>query len=164
MSEYRWLVKQALIGVQRNGVLIGVIKRSGICRALGHFCNVEVQVDGKKYFASDAEARIFPFHSIDLKDAKEPKLLLRALGWCNDGNTYAFVNERGEVVDCDNKPIEVRLLEPKKKPVVGWQTFKIRSGSDVQEFYAPDVESAFRQAHLRWPGSASLTCIDSVTP
>lgn len=101
MSEYSWRVKQAWIGVERRILdeeglfredrLLGVIRRSGVVRALGHFCFVEVSVCGKKYSASGAEDRIFPFHSIRLLDGEPvPKLELEAVGWCKGGNTYAF--------------------------------------------------------------------------
>ena len=65
MSEYQWRVQNAWIGVRGiDGELIGVIRRSGTVRQLGHFCFVEVQVCRKKYHASGAEDRIWPFHSI----------------------------------------------------------------------------------------------------
>jgi hypothetical protein len=101
MSEYRWPVKKCWIGVMqrilderglfKEDKLLGVIRRSGIVRAMGHFCSVEVSVCGKKYFASGAEDRIFPFHSIELeKGDKVPKLDLEFMGWCADHNTAAF--------------------------------------------------------------------------
>ena len=99
MSEYHWYVKGAWIGVQREYELLGVIMRSGWCNALGHFCFVAVQVNGKKYTAHDAEARIFPFHSITLKEEdKEPEYILRAIGWCKDHETFAYHDAAGRVV------------------------------------------------------------------
>jgi len=93
MSEYRWYVSRCWIGVvdRESDRLLGVIRRSGWCNALGHFCFVDVKVNGKKYAASGAEDRIYPFHSIKLdKGDKVPELELIAVGWCRDHNTYAF--------------------------------------------------------------------------
>jgi hypothetical protein len=97
MSEYRWWTRHAWIGVQNaEGKLLGVIARSGVVRALGHFCHVTVHVNGKEKIASNQEARIFPFHSITLEPGeREPKYILRALGWCKDGNTYAYRHVAG---------------------------------------------------------------------
>lgn len=109
MSEYVWRVRKAWIGVMqriederglfKEDKLLGVIRRSGTVRAMGHFCSVEVSVCGKKYFASGAEDRIFPFHSIKLlKGDKVPDLELEAIGWCKGGNVYAFRKD-GELVE-----------------------------------------------------------------
>lgn len=100
MSEYRWYVKQAWIGVvDTNDTLLGVIRRSGWVQAVGHFCFIDVSVCGKKYAASGAEDRIYPFHHITLKPGDTPPVLeLIAIGWCKDKNTYAFKNKRGEFV------------------------------------------------------------------
>jgi len=69
--------------------VIGVIRRSGPVDQCGHFCYVDVQVEGKKVTASGAEDRIYPFHSIRLDHL--PKGGYPALGWCRDHNTYAFL-------------------------------------------------------------------------
>jgi hypothetical protein len=100
-SPYRWRTRKAWIGVKdHKDNLLGVIRRSGIVRATGHFCNVEVSVCGQKYYASGAEDRIWPFHSIRLKEGdKIPDLELEAVGWSSDGNTYAFRNKAGELVE-----------------------------------------------------------------
>jgi hypothetical protein len=99
MSEYSWYVKNCWIGVERDDQLLGVIMRSGQCRALGHFCFVEVSVCGKKYHASGQEDRIHPFHSIRLEEGdREPEYLLKAIGWCSDHETYAFRDAGGRVV------------------------------------------------------------------
>ena len=95
MSEYRWRTKAAWIGVQSaEGVLLGLLIRSGVVRALGHFCTVEVSVGGKVKRASGAEDRIFPFHSIHLEKGEAPpkKMVARALGWMKNGNDYAYLH------------------------------------------------------------------------
>jgi len=109
MSEYRWYVRYAWIGVMRRhrderglfkeDELLGVIRRSGWVQAVGHFCHVAVSVCGKKYIASGAEDRIFPFHSIKLETGEVcPKLQLEAVGWCQDHSTYAFRDGEGNIV------------------------------------------------------------------
>lgn len=132
MSEYRWRVKQAWIGVMRRvkderglfkeDVLLGVIRRSGTVRALGHFCSIYVQVCGKKYIASGAEDRIYPFHSIKLEEGdKVPALELAAVGWCQDHNTYAFRTPEGEVVELVNagcEPNNTRAIPRENWPEV----------------------------------------------
>ncbi len=146
MSEYRWRVVKAWIGVVRrikderglfqDDKLLGVILRSGVVQACGHFCSVTVSVGGKKYMASGAEDRIYPFHSIKLENGEPtPKLELEAMGWCKDGNTYAFKNDKGEIVKLvkagkspdntlgiprDNWP--EMLVEPERK--VAWKETK----------------------------------------
>lgn len=110
MSEYRWRVKKAWIGVMRRirderglfveDKLLGVIRRSGDVSQTGHFCTVAVSVCGKKYLASGAEDRIFPFHSIKLEEGEDcPELELEAVGWCKDSSTYAFRTQKGEIVE-----------------------------------------------------------------
>lgn len=112
MSEYRWRVRDIWVGVDfqlpeqfphsvyHNRVLAGVIRRSGVVRALGHFCFVELQYLGKKRTASGAEDRIYPFHSLKLEVAELPqKLELVHLGWCADKNTPAFLDVNGDVVE-----------------------------------------------------------------
>ena len=99
MSEYRWPIRKCWIGVERDDKLLGVIRRSGIVQALGHFCFVAVSVCGKKYHASGAEDRIYPFHSIKLKEGdKVPELELEYLGWGKDHNTPVFKDKAGKVV------------------------------------------------------------------
>jgi hypothetical protein len=110
VSEYKWKVKKAWIGVMRRikderglfkeDKLLGVIRRSGTVQAMGHFCFVDVQVCGKKYAASGAEDRIFPFHSIVLEEGdKTPELELEYIGWCKDHETPAFRTKEGELVE-----------------------------------------------------------------
>lgn len=110
MNEYRWRVQKAWIGVMRRikderglfkeDKLLGVIRRSGVVQAMGHFCYVTVSVNGRKYIASGAEDRIFPFHSIKLEgEDPTPKLELEAVGWCKDHSTYAFRTPQGELVE-----------------------------------------------------------------
>ena len=101
MSEYRWRTKAAWIGVQSDeGVLLGLLIRSGVVKALGHFCTVEVSVDGKRKRASGAEDRIFPFHSIHLEKGEAPpkKMVARALGWMKNGNDYAYLHPKLGIV------------------------------------------------------------------
>lgn len=110
MSEYKWRVQKAWIGVMRRikderglfqeDKLLGVIRRSGTVQQVGHFCFVDVQVCGKKYTASGAEDRIFPFHSIVLEEGdKAPELELEYIGWCKDHETPAFRNKKGTLVE-----------------------------------------------------------------
>ncbi len=97
MSRY---VKGMYFGIRDdNRDIIGIVKRSGRVRILGHFGFVEISVNGHKAWAGGAEDRIFPFHSVDLKEigGKTPKDMIPALGWCDDGNTYAF-EHKGEPV------------------------------------------------------------------
>lgn len=103
MSEYRWYVKNMWCGVEGPEPelrMLGIIKRSGWCHAIGHFCHVKVNVNGKAVWASGAEDRIFPFHHVQWKDIgeKAPKDMVRALGWCLDKNTYAFLYEDNVVI------------------------------------------------------------------
>jgi len=75
--------------------LVGVIRRSGWIQQVGHFCHTYVSYLGKKRYAANAEARIFPFHSLTLDVDELPrKLELVWLGWCTDNNTPAFISER----------------------------------------------------------------------
>jgi hypothetical protein len=78
--------------------MLGIIKRSGQCRAMGHFCHVNIPVNGKKVWAGGAEDRIFYMHLVDWADIGQqiPKDMIPALGW-NDPNTYVFSHE-GKVV------------------------------------------------------------------
>lgn len=80
-----------LFGVEdpKTFQLHGVIRRSGPVDQCGHFCYVDVSVEGKIVTASGAEDRIYPFHSIRLDHL--PKGGWPALGWCLDHNTYAFL-------------------------------------------------------------------------
>lgn len=97
MSAYRWWVKNAWIGIMNSdGVLLGILARSGVVRACGHFCSVEVQIEGKKRIADNAEARIFPFHSVTLEKGEAPpkKMEARGLGWMMGGNDYAYLHKR----------------------------------------------------------------------
>lgn len=75
--------------------MLGIIRRSGWCHAIGHFCHVKVSVNGKAVWASGAEDRIFPFHHVQWRDIGEvaPKAMTPALGWCLDHNTYAFLSD-----------------------------------------------------------------------
>jgi len=137
MSEYRWYVKQAWIGVQvqvRNermtGMeyydreLVGVIRRSGHVQASGHFCHLYVSYMGRKRYAAGAEDRIFPFHSLTLDVGETPgELELVHLGWCTDHSTPAFRDKRGRIVritgagkeDDNTRPIPGELWQP------GWK-------------------------------------------
>jgi hypothetical protein len=97
MGEYSWPVKQIWFGVEgpKPGCeMLGIIKRSGQCRALGHFCHVKIPVNGKRVWASGAEDRTFYMHLVEWKDIGEkiPKDMIPALGW-NDGNLYVFLHE-----------------------------------------------------------------------
>jgi len=142
MSEYQWYVKKAWIGVMKRikderglfkeDVLLGVIRRSGNVQQIGHFCSIEVQVCGKKYIASGAEDRIYPFHSIQLEEGdKVPELELVAVGWCQDHNTYAFMALGGDVVElikAGREPGNVRPIPRENWPeaaaekVTTWKT------------------------------------------
>lgn len=71
--------------------MIGVVIRSAYLRPLGHFMYCKVSIKGKKMWAGGAEDRIFPFHHITLECGENaPKDMVPALGFCNDGNDYAF--------------------------------------------------------------------------
>jgi hypothetical protein len=140
MSEYRWYVRKAWIGVKTqppyvwhdgsihpgiyDDVLVGVIRRSGWVMAVGHFCCVKITYKGRWRLASGAEDRIYPFHSIKLDPGEEPgKLELVHLGFCNDGNTAAFRNKKGEIVeiiDAGCKPDNTRLI-PKERWKDDWK-------------------------------------------
>lgn len=101
MSEYSWYVKQIWFGVEGPKPelpMLGIIKRSGQCRALGHFCHVKLSVNGRKVWASGAEDRTFYMHLVSWDDIgrQVPKDMIPALGW-NDPNTYVFKHE-GDVV------------------------------------------------------------------
>lgn len=105
MGADRWVVRNALFGVMLpdvrypyseqspgQGALVGLVRRTGDVRALGHFCSVDISVAGKRRIAQGAESRVWPFHSFVL-DVGEPVPVLdyMALGWCRDRNTYAFI-------------------------------------------------------------------------
>jgi hypothetical protein len=106
MSEYSWPVQRAWIGIEvkepplfASSKLLGVIRRSGQVRALGHFCFVKVQICGRFHHASGAEDRIYPFHSVRfMPEEKLPELELTYLGWCTDRNTPAFRDQAGRIV------------------------------------------------------------------
>ena len=101
MSEYSWPTRKAWIGVKAYdkvagcGDLLGVVRRSGTVKALGHFCHVKVTYQGKKRWAGGAEARIYPFHSFELEEGETAKdLELLYLGWCIGGNIPAFLDPK----------------------------------------------------------------------
>lgn len=126
MSEYSWPVKGMWCGIEDDTFdyldrdrlsCIGVCIRSGQVKALGHFCFVKVSVSGKKVYASNAEARIYPFHSVKLSEiGKTPKDMIPALGFATNGNDYCFLYE-GKVVTIAGKGLEG--LEP--VPEDQWQ-------------------------------------------
>jgi hypothetical protein len=137
MSEYRWYVKKAWIGVMKqvlaeeitsmevyNHELVGVIRRSGWVSAMGHFCYLRVNYKGKNRDASGAEDRIYPFHSLVLDVGEEPgELELIYLGWCRDHSTPAFRDKYGRIVEIigagkekvNTSPIPTKLWQP------GWK-------------------------------------------
>jgi len=97
MSEYAWYVKQIWFGVEGpepERPMLGIIKRSGQCRAIGHFCHVKVPVNGKKVWAGGAEDRTFYMHLVEWDDIgqKIPKDMIPALGWKYGGNGYCFLH------------------------------------------------------------------------
>ena len=116
MSESRWPIKAAWIGIENDtekepegdlpeptkkmcvlrgipGGCIGVIIRSGVVQALGHFCHVKVSVCGKKLWASGAEDRIYDWHSVKLSEiGKVPSGMIPALGWAKDRSTYCLLH------------------------------------------------------------------------
>jgi hypothetical protein len=103
MSEYSWDVRGIWFGVEGpkpDLPMLGIIKRSGRVRQLGHFCHVKISVNGKKVWASGAEDRTFYMHLVGWKDVGGyiPKDMIPALGWCKGGNTYAFLHE-GKIVE-----------------------------------------------------------------
>lgn len=119
MSEYSWEVRKVWIGVKEYhragcGELLGVIRRSGRVRALGHFCFVRVSYMGKKRWASGAESRIYPFHSVQLEEGETAKgLELLYLGFTIDGNTAAFLDQEAnvvELVDAGSMPNNTRPI------------------------------------------------------
>jgi hypothetical protein len=76
--------------------MVGVVIRSGYGKQCGHFMYWTVSINGKKVTASGAEDRIFPFHHVTLEPYDPlPKDMIPALGFCNDGNDYAF-NYKGK--------------------------------------------------------------------
>jgi len=98
MSAYNWYVKQIWFGIEGpkyDAPMLGIIKRSGMCKALGHFCHVKIPVNGKKVWASGAEDRTFYMHLVSWEDldGKIPKDMIPALGWNKDGNTYCFFKD-----------------------------------------------------------------------
>lgn len=103
MSQYSWPVRQIWFGVEGPKPelpMLGIIKRSGQCRALGHFCHVKISVNGKKVWASGAEDRTFYIHLVTWDDIGRviPKDMIPALGWGADGNGY-YCLHKGEVVE-----------------------------------------------------------------
>jgi hypothetical protein len=103
VSEYSWYVKQIWFGVEGpkpDVPMLGIIKRSGQCKALGHFCHVKISVNGKRVWASGAEDRIFYMHLVEWHDIGSyvPRDMIPALGWCKGGNCYAFLHE-GKIVE-----------------------------------------------------------------
>lgn len=133
MSEYRRYVRKMWIGVEYQLVdpsypsqhkpyyqreLVGVIRRSGWIQQVGHFCHTYVSYFGKKRYAANAEARIFPFHSLQLDIGELPrKLELVWLGWCTDNSTPAFISERLfplKLVDAGAAPYNTRTVDPAK--------------------------------------------------
>jgi hypothetical protein len=71
--------------------MIGVVIRSARLKQLGHFMYGQVSINGKKMWAGGAEDRIFPFHHVTLEHYERgPKDMVPALGFCRDGNGYAF--------------------------------------------------------------------------
>lgn len=102
MSEYCWAVKQIWIGIEGpkpDCKLQGVVRRSGTCHQLGHFCHVKVSINGRKVWASGAEDRTFYFHLVEWADigGEAPKNMTPALGWCKGGNLFAFKHD-GKIV------------------------------------------------------------------
>ena len=98
MSEYSWYVRQIWFGVEGpkpQREMLGMIKRSGQLKALGHFCHVKISVNGKKVWASGAEDRIFYMHLVTWDDIGQqiPKGMIPALGWNDDGNSYVFLHD-----------------------------------------------------------------------
>jgi hypothetical protein len=72
-------------------LMIGVVIRAGRGRQLGHFMYWSVSINGEKKWAGGAEDRIFPFHHVTLEHFETPPAdMVPALGFCNDGNGYAF--------------------------------------------------------------------------
>ena len=124
MSEYRWPVSKVWVGVEvtlpdeyGTRVLVGVVRRSGVVQACGHFCFLKVPYQGKTRIASNAEARIFPFHSLHLDvGEKATGLELRFLGWTVDGNTPAFLDGTGRIVAITGAGRDKRSI-----PEVDWQ-------------------------------------------
>lgn len=108
-------VKGMLFGVEHPETrqVLGVIRRSGPVSQCGHFCYVDVSVEGKKVTASGAEDRIFPFHSVRLDHLPEGGW--PALGWCKDRNTFAFLVD-GMVCEVVNgrdfEPIKEEIWQP----------------------------------------------------
>jgi len=99
MSEYSWYLPKMWVGIvddredKYGGPLIGVVIRSARVRALGHFCHCQVSLNGRRVWASGAEDRIFPFHSVNLTEigGTPPKdMKTTGLGWATDGNRYCF--------------------------------------------------------------------------
>jgi hypothetical protein len=127
MSQYRWYVRHATIGViNADGALLGVVHRSGWCSASGHFCSVRVSVNGRMMHASGAEDRTYGFHSIALaRGDAVPALDLEAVGWTSDGNDLVFCRPGGdELVYVDGTPVPAarRPLRPHKILRCGWKT------------------------------------------
>lgn len=103
MSPYSWYVKQIWFGVEGprpDLPMLGIIKRSGQCKATGHFCHVEISVNGRKVWAGGAEDRTFYMHLVDWYDIGmyPPRGMIPALGWCKSKNLYAFLHE-GKIVE-----------------------------------------------------------------
>jgi hypothetical protein len=97
MSAYNWYVKGIWFGIEGpkyDAPMLGIIKRSGMCRASGHFCHVKIPVNGKKVWASGAEDRTFYMHLVEWGDlyGKIPKDMIPALGW-NKDDIYCFYKD-----------------------------------------------------------------------
>lgn len=104
MSETRYL-KAMWVGIEaqepgpltaKYGIyerkMIGVVIRSVRLRQCGHFMFGTVSIGGQKMSAGGAEDRIFPFHHVTLEPgAAPPRDMVPALGFCRNGNGYAFM-------------------------------------------------------------------------
>lgn len=95
--SYTWRAKSAWIGIKDDatGECVGAVLRSGRVRQCGHFCFVDVQINGRKVMASGAEDRIYPFHTVKLSEIGGvlPRDAVECLGFAADGNTLAFLYE-----------------------------------------------------------------------
>lgn len=135
MSEHRWVVKKAWIGVNfalplpwvsedyTQSELCGVIRRRAEVQATGHFCFADVQYRGELFTASGAESRIYPFHSLTLHKGQLPENLeLVYLGFCRDHRTPAFVSKRLRIVELTGAGNSVSPLTsiPPEKWQIKW--------------------------------------------
>lgn len=123
----KYQVKGMLFGVEdpETHALHGVIRRSGLVDQCGHFCFVDISVEGKTVTADGAEDRIFPFHTIYLDHL--PKGGWPALGWCVDQNTYAFLVD-GEICEVLNGYTFSKIEESLWKP-----TWKEKTKDSAQD-------------------------------